>query len=280
MIENREQTITETIRMEGGGTYTDRPTDRGGPTRWGVAHKTLAAARGVASVTPEDVMDLTEAEAREIYRTLCWNALNADKLPSGIDFYVFQIAVLSGALRASKMLQEVALKGDKDLKVDGQIGEKTLSAVRAMRPMDVLLKLSNKWLVHAVKIPGEANDAGWVNRSSEGFAIAESMLDKRPAVLDAMSSKIIKTNVPAAGMGTLSLGYVLTEYGPRILDWLKTQADDPATIDRLQSGVTYVGNSSVAMHVILVLLAALTMSIGTHVVSAFWRNKMWRRGEV
>lgn len=280
MIENREQTITETIRLEGAGKYVDRPTDRGGPTRWGITHKTLATARGVAAVKPEDVMDLTEDEAKEIYRTLFWNALNGDKLPSGIDFYVFQIAVLSGQLRASKMLQEVALKGDKDLKVDGQIGEKTLAAVRAMRPMDVLLKLSNKWLVHAVKIPGEANDEGWVNRSSEGFSIAESLLEKRPMLADIVSSKIIKTNAPAAATGTLSIGYVLTEFGPRILDWLKTQADDPATVERLQSGVTYVGNSSAAMHVILVLLAALTLSVGTHVVSAFWRNRMWTKGEV
>ena len=61
MIENREPAITETLRMEGGGQYTDRATDRGGPTRWGVAHKTLALSRGVPSVTPEEVMDKVAA---------------------------------------------------------------------------------------------------------------------------------------------------------------------------------------------------------------------------
>ena len=33
MIENREPAITETLRMEGGGQYTDRATDRGYLTR-------------------------------------------------------------------------------------------------------------------------------------------------------------------------------------------------------------------------------------------------------
>ena len=82
VIENREPAITETLRMEGGGQYTNKPTDRGGATRWGVTHKTLALARGVESVTPEEVMDLTEEEAKQVYRTLFWNAINGDKLPS------------------------------------------------------------------------------------------------------------------------------------------------------------------------------------------------------
>lgn len=280
MIENREPAITETLRMEGGGQYTDRATDRGGPTRWGVAHKTLALSRGVPSVTPEEVMDLTEGEAKQVYRTLFWNAVNGDKLPSGIDFFVFQISVLSGVTRASKMLQEVAQQGDKTLVIDGQIGERTLAAVRAMRPLDVLLKLSNKWLVHVVKIPGEANDAGWVNRNSEGFAIAESLLQKRPMVADAAGSKIIKTNAPTAAIGLGSIGYALQQFGPQILAWLQAKADDPATLEKLQSGVSYIGQSSTAMHLILVLLVALTASVGANVASVWWRNRMWRRGEV
>ncbi len=280
MNKNLEIWVNETLRMEGGGQFTNKKTDRGGATRWGISHGALATWRGVAKVEPEEVAQLTEEEAREIYRVQYWQAVSGDALPSGVDFYVAQIGVLSGTGTAAKMLQEVARAGDSNLKIDGRIGEKTLTAVRLMRPLDVLMKLGNKWLVHAVKIPGEANDEGWVNRGFDGFQIAEGLIEKRPMLADALDSKIIKTNVPAAGVGTLSIGYVLTECGPQILQWLKTQAEDPATIDRLQSGVTYVGNSSLAMHAILVLLAGLTISVGTHVVSAYWRNRMWRKGEV
>lgn len=279
MIENREMWVAETLRMEGGDKYTNRPTDRGGPTKFGVTHKTLARWRKVDKVEPEEVAQLEQAEAEEIFRVDYWQAVRGDQLPAGIDFHVATIAVLSGVGTAAKMLQTVAREGDKALKIDGLIGQKTIAAVRAMRPLDVLMKLSNAWLVYVVKIPGEANDAGWVNRSFESFGIAETMLQARPMLADAASSKIIKTNVPVAVGGTGAIGYVLAQYGPQIMEWVTAKAQDPDTLDKLQSGVEYVGRNSGAMNIIVVLLVSLVASVGANFASAWWRNKMWRRGE-
>lgn len=279
MIENREFFVIETLRMEGGGQYTNKATDRGGATRWGISHRALATWRGVEKVSPEEVADLSEDEAKEIYRVQYWQAVRGDALPSGIDFYAAQIAVLSGVSTAAKMLQEVALQGDKALKIDGLIGEKTIAAVRSLRPIDVLLQLGNKWLVHAVRIKGEANDEGWVNRGFEGLMIAKALVEKRPMLADAAGSKIIKTNVPVAVGGTGAIGFVLANYGPQLMDWITAKAQDPATLDQLQSGVEYLGQNSGTMNIIVVLLVSLTASVAANFASAWWRNKMWRKGE-
>ncbi len=278
--QNLEFWVTETLRMEGGAKFTNRKTDRGGATKYGITHGALATWRGVEKVEPEEVAQLTEEEAREIYKVNYWGAVNGNKLPGGIDFAVAQISVLSGVGTAAKMLQEVAREGDKTLKIDGRVGEKTIAAVRAMRPLDVLFKLGRKWLIHAVKIPGEVNDEGWVNRGFEGMEIAETLLEKRPMLKDAVNSKIITTNVPVALGGTGVIGLVLKEYGPQIMDWVKAKLEDPATIDQLQSGVQYLGQNSNAMNIIVMLTVSLIASVGTNFASAWWRNKMWRKGEV
>lgn len=62
-----DQIIDQVLEREGGGTYTDRGDDAGGPTRWGITQATLGAWRG-HPVEPGEVAALTEAEAREIYR--------------------------------------------------------------------------------------------------------------------------------------------------------------------------------------------------------------------
>lgn len=280
MIENMAFWVTETLRMEGGEKFTNRKTDRGGATKFGITHGALATWRGVPTVGPEEVAQLTEEEAREIFEVNYWGAVNGNKLPGGIDFAVAQIAVLSGVGTAAKMLQEVAREADKSLKIDGRIGDLTITAVRAMRPLDVLFKLGRKWLIHAVKIPGEANDEGWVNRGFEGLEIAETLLAKRPMLADAASSKIIKTNaLPAIG-GVGVIGYVFQQFGPQIMAWLQAKAEDPATLDRLQSGVEYLGQSSGAMNLIMVLIVSLIASVAANFASIWWRNKMWRKGEV
>ncbi|CDM57519.1 MULTISPECIES: glycosyl hydrolase 108 family protein [Rhizobium] len=49
------------------GCYSDAQTDSGGPTKYGITHKTLAAHLGLAHVPPERVKAMTINEAAEIY---------------------------------------------------------------------------------------------------------------------------------------------------------------------------------------------------------------------
>jgi lysozyme family protein len=91
------------IRREGG--YADHPTDRGGPTKYGITIRTLADWRE-KPVTAEDVRALSEAEAREIYRTIYVAPfLKLDESPD-VRPVLIDVAVNSGVMRAIGLLAE------------------------------------------------------------------------------------------------------------------------------------------------------------------------------
>jgi lysozyme family protein len=107
------------------GGYSNRSTDRGGPTKYGITHRTLAAHRGVKSVTADQVKAMSREEAVDIYQRSFWLQCGGDLLPPGLDYAVFDFAVNSGPARAVKSLQRVV-----GVREDGHIGEQTLAAVR------------------------------------------------------------------------------------------------------------------------------------------------------
>lgn len=107
------------------GGYSNVKTDRGGPTKYGVTHTTLAAHRGVKSVTADQVRSMSREEAEDIYRRSYWSQSGGDSLPPGLDYAVFDFGVNSGPARAVKTLQNVL-----GIREDGHVGEQTLAAVR------------------------------------------------------------------------------------------------------------------------------------------------------
>lgn len=122
------ETLPTALRLIFGheGGYANAPTDKGGPTKYGITHTTLARHRGVASVTAAQVKALTLAEAEEIYRKSYWGQSGGDVLPVGLDFAAFDFGVNSGPGTAVKVLQRVI-----GVSADGKIGPKTLAAVSA-----------------------------------------------------------------------------------------------------------------------------------------------------
>lgn len=106
------------------GGYVNAKSDRGGPTKYGITHKTLAAHRGVKSVTAEQVKAMTKAEAEAIYRKSYWTQSGGDLLPVGLDYAAFDYGVNSGPARAVKSLQKVV-----GVPQDGIVGGQTLAAV-------------------------------------------------------------------------------------------------------------------------------------------------------
>ena len=65
------------------GGYVNANTDRGGPMKYGITHKTLAAHRGITAVNPSQVKAMTKLEAEEIYRRSYWGQSGGDVLPRG-----------------------------------------------------------------------------------------------------------------------------------------------------------------------------------------------------
>lgn len=124
MRENLSKSLEFMFGHEGG--YSNVPADNGGPTKYGITHKTLATYRGVVSVTADQVKALTLTEAEAIYRQNYWTQSGGDVLPTGLDFLVFDMGVNAGPSRAVKILQKVVGTNQ-----DGQIGPQTLSRVES-----------------------------------------------------------------------------------------------------------------------------------------------------
>lgn len=117
------QLIDDIIRREG-SEYTDRPHDRGGPTKYGITLSTLATYRGHLSTTAADVEALTEADAREIYAHVYVAPFQQF---AGMDDSLLGLLVDSGVQhgegRAMQWLQTAI-----GAKPDGDPGAKTMQA--------------------------------------------------------------------------------------------------------------------------------------------------------
>lgn len=122
---NLDDSLELMFGHEGG--YVNVKTDKGGPTKYGITHRTLAAHRGVPSVSAEAVKALTLKEAEEIYRSSYWAQSGGSQLPTGLDYAVFDCGVNSGPPRAVKILQK--LLGFKGGDIDGWVGVETMRRV-------------------------------------------------------------------------------------------------------------------------------------------------------
>lgn len=91
--------LTDILRREGGFVFTSF--DRGAATNMGITQRTLSDWRG-RDVTIQDVRELTEREAREIYRARYVTPF--DGIDAEIKSQVVDIAVNSGVLRARTLL--------------------------------------------------------------------------------------------------------------------------------------------------------------------------------
>ena len=167
-----ENPIDLILLHEGG--YSNNPNDHGGPTKYGITQGTLRNwLKRPARV--EDVKNLTEAEAREIYETNYLTGPRISTLPEPPQTQVLDIAVNRGPRRAIKMVQHVCnLAGFGPIDEDGVIGPQTRStiikAVAAMGPY-----FRNALVEERVKFYEEiiANDSdqevfrkGWMARAN------------------------------------------------------------------------------------------------------------------
>ena len=94
-------------------------------TNRGVTPAALAKHRGVkaSSITVEDIKNLTEQEARDIFKEEYFYKPKLDKLPMDLQASVFDMQINSGS-NAIKILQKLV-----GTKQDGIIGPKTLKAL-------------------------------------------------------------------------------------------------------------------------------------------------------
>jgi lysozyme family protein len=131
--------ISDVLRREGGARFTVTPGDSGGPTKYGITQATLSRHRGKAA-TLEDVRNLTETEARAIYRqrfVVAPGFLRVLDLSQPIGEEMVDTGANAGPARATTMLQQ-ALNGLNrngadyaDVPEDGECGPATINALAA-----------------------------------------------------------------------------------------------------------------------------------------------------
>lgn len=131
--------ITEVLHREGGATYTNNPSDSGGPTKFGITQATLSKWRN-RSVTADDVKNLSEKEARQIYLARYWYVPGFNHvapISPAIADELMDTGVNMGPARAVEFLQRILNAFNNrgqfypDLAVDGKLGPQSMAALRA-----------------------------------------------------------------------------------------------------------------------------------------------------
>lgn len=165
--------IARVIVREGGATYTDLPSDEGGPTKYGVTLATLHDYRK-APVSAYDVQQLTETEAVAIYRTKYFPSWLTTIPVDGVTEELFDDCVNAGPGNAARHVQAVLLHWKLyDGAVDGDFGLKSVAALASVtnwgaffyavkcERLEMYLRQIGSRPVNA------ANAAGWANRSDQ-----------------------------------------------------------------------------------------------------------------
>ena len=100
-----------------------------------------------------------------------WDRVRGDDLPDGVDYVVFDTAVNSGPGRAIRFLQ-----GCVGVEMDGAFGPRTLAAVRAANPKQVVEDYAKRRLSFMQDLPTwDTFGRGWSRRVAEVQNMAVTM---------------------------------------------------------------------------------------------------------
>jgi len=168
MKANFDSALKAVLRHEGG--FVNHPDDPGGMTNLGVTKKVWEEWVG-HEVDEKAIRALTPEVVGPMYRKKYWDKIRGDDLPTGVDYAVFDAAVNSGPGRAAKWLQ-----GCVGVEQDGGIGPKTLAAVAAFDPKDLVEDYAKRRLSFLMELPHwGAFGKGWSRRVAEVVSVAGNM---------------------------------------------------------------------------------------------------------
>tara|TARA_Y100001973_G_C5208904_1_gene343817 strand:+ start:11325 stop:11870 length:546 start_codon:yes stop_codon:yes gene_type:complete len=177
---NFRKSLLLMLKSEGGFQKDKRDTGNSGDghgnqgsTNFGVTAKVWAAY--TKKPAPIEVMQgLSHDLVAPLYKTEYWDKCKCSSITlSGVDFYVFDIAVNSGVSRASKMLQKII-----SVKEDGIIGIKTLEKLNSQDAKEIIHKLYAAREAFYKKAKGfQHYGKGWLKRNSDCKKHALEMLN-------------------------------------------------------------------------------------------------------
>ena len=164
-----------------------------------------------------DVFQAPQDQILAIYHDDYWDAVEGDQLPPGVDYAVFDCGVLNGVGTAAEILQ--ARLG---VKVDGDIGEKTLSACLGADGATLINHICDDRLQRMQTLAGWARfGKGWTNRVNRVRADALKMIGVA-VTLPATSPAAPPVSVPGAPSGAPT---TTDDLGRQILQELRQLGD-------------------------------------------------------
>ena len=128
---NFDRALARVLVYEGG--YSNTAGDPGGPTMKGITQATYNSWRARLGLQAVPVRTIPDKDVATIYKQDYWDRIEADDLPPGVDFCMFDAAVNSGVGGATKWAQAVS-----GTNVDGDWGPKTKAAVLGTDPEDFI----------------------------------------------------------------------------------------------------------------------------------------------
>lgn len=177
MLSNFDKALDKVLEHEGGFSTDERdrgnqlPDGRKGSTMLGVTQANWEAFVG-HPVTWNDMKALTRETVKPFYKRLYWDKVHGDDLPEGLDYLMVDFAINAGAGRAVKLLQEAI-----GTVPDGVIGPKTLAALKAANPVDLIDKFSAaKEAFYKGLKDFPIYGKGWLNRVADVKVQAKTML--------------------------------------------------------------------------------------------------------
>jgi len=160
MKQNFDYALTHVLKHEGG--FVCHKDDPGGMTNLGCTKAVWEEWVG-HEVTEKTMRSLTANDVSPLYKRKYWDKVKADELPAGIDYCVFDAAINSGPGRAIKFLQGVL-----GVDQDGNIGPKTMAAIKAFDAKDLIQDYSKRRLSFLMDLKHWPTfGKGWAKRVSE-----------------------------------------------------------------------------------------------------------------
>lgn len=137
-----DSAIGDVLRAEGG--YVNDPVDRGGATKYGISQKAYPKL---------DIANLTEAQAREIYKRDYWDKIGADALPENLRELAFDAAVNQGVGWTKKALKQAGGDAAEFLRLREQRYRDIVAADSSQA------KFLDGWMNRLERFRGAADDA-------------------------------------------------------------------------------------------------------------------------
>ena len=160
---NFNDAVGKTLTREGGSKFTDVPDDKGGATKYGISQHSYPSI---------DIRNLTEQQARDIYKRDYWDRVRGDDINSQmVAENIFDTAVNMGVRTTSRLVQ-ITL----DISpADGVIGNESLAKINNQNEETFIAYFTLAKIARYAKICMDDRAQskfllGWINRALGGAA--------------------------------------------------------------------------------------------------------------